>query len=233
MVSMAHMDVDTLQNIATSAGEELEGADAVEVIRWAHDLFGADFVLTASMADGVLCHAAGRAVPGIRVLFLDTGYHFAETLGTRNAIAASYDVQVETVGHPVSVAEHERAYGQLYAQYPDLCCAMRKVFPLDRALRHCQAWGSGVRRFETAARTSTPVVGWDARRKKVKVNPLATWSDEDVEAYVAEHDILVNPLRQLGYTSIGCEPCTSPVEPGADARSGRWAGSGKSECGIH
>jgi phosphoadenosine phosphosulfate reductase len=224
---------DNLEELAVDAARHLEGASAEEVIRWAADTFGDRFVVTASMSDGVLSHVAGRAVPGITVLFLDTGYHFAETIGTRDAVAATYPVNVKTVTHPLRVPEHEAEYGRLYEIDPNLCCAIRKIWPLDRALRPYDAWASGVRRTELASRAGTPVVGWDAKRRKVKVNPLATWSDERVAAYVAEHDILVNPLRQIGYTSIGCAPCTRPVAAGEDSRSGRWAGLAKVECGIH
>jgi phosphoadenosine phosphosulfate reductase len=224
---------DNLEELAVDAARHLEGASAEEVIRWAADTFGDRFVVTASMSDGVLSHVAGRAVPGITVLFLDTGYHFAETIGTRDAVAATYPVNVKTVTHPLRVPEHEAEYGRLYEIDPNLCCAIRKIWPLDRALRPYDAWASGVRRAELASRAGTPVVGWDAKRRKVKVNPLATWSDERVATYVAEHDILVNPLRQIGYTSIGCAPCTRPVAAGEDSRSGRWAGLAKVECGIH
>ena len=223
----------SLEELAVDAASNLESASAEEVVRWAADTFGERFVVTASMSDGVLSHVAGRAVPGITVLFLDTGYHFAETIGTRDAIAATYPVNVETVTHPLRVPEHEAEYGRLYEIDPNLCCAIRKIWPLDRALRPYDAWASGVRRAELPSRADTPVVGWDAKRRKVKVNPLATWTDEQVAGYVAEHGILVNPLRQLGYASIGCAPCTRPVEAGADARSGRWAGLAKAECGIH
>jgi phosphoadenosine phosphosulfate reductase len=224
---------DSLEEVARDAARDLEDASAEEIVRWAVDTFGERFVVTASMSDGVLSHVAGRAVPGITVLFLDTGYHFAETIGTRDAVAATYPVNVETVTHPLRVPEHEAEYGRLYEIDPDLCCAIRKIWPLDRALRPYDAWASGVRRAELAARSNTPVVGWDAKRRKVKVNPLATWTDEQVAAYVEEHDILVNPLRQIGYASIGCAPCTRPVAAGEDTRSGRWAGSAKVECGIH
>jgi phosphoadenosine phosphosulfate reductase len=224
---------DSLEGLAVDAARDLEGASAHEIIQWAARTFGERFAVTASMADGVLSHVAGEAVPGITVLFLDTGYHFAETIGTRDAIAATYPVKVETIMHPLRVPEHEAEYGRLYEIDPDLCCAIRKVWPLDRALRPYDAWAGGVRRAESRTRSDTPVVAWDAKRRKVKVNPLATWSDAQVDAYVAEHDILVNPLREIGYTSIGCEPCTRPVAPGEDPRSGRWSGRPKTECGIH
>ncbi|HEU0042451.1 MAG TPA: phosphoadenylyl-sulfate reductase [Jiangellaceae bacterium] len=224
---------DKLEALALDAASNLEHADAGEILRWAHETFGDRFAVTASMADGVLSHVAGRAVPGITVLFLDTGYHFAETLGTRDAVAATYDVRVETISHPLRVPEHEAEYGKLYEIDADLCCAIRKVWPLDRALAPYDAWAGGVRRSESPSRADTPVVGWDPKRRKVKVNPLASWTDEQVDAYVTEHDILVNPLREIGYLSIGCAPCTRPVAPGEDPRAGRWAGSAKTECGIH
>jgi phosphoadenosine phosphosulfate reductase len=230
---MTVADTDRLADIAATAARDLADAPAGEVVRWAHETFGDRFVVTASMADGVLSHVASTAVPGIRVLFLDTGYHFPETMGTRDAVAAGYDVIVETVTHPLRVPEHEAEYGRLYEIDPDLCCTIRKVWPLDRALRPYHAWASGVRRAEAASRVGTPVVGWDAKRRKVKVNPLAAWTDEQVDAYIAEHRILVNPLREIGYASIGCAPCTRPVAAGEDPRAGRWAGSGKVECGLH
>jgi phosphoadenosine phosphosulfate reductase len=224
---------DGLEALALDAARDLEDASAEEIVRWAADTFGDRFAVTASMSDGVLSHVAGRAVPGITVLFLDTGYHFPETIGTRDAIAATYPVNVETVTHPLRVPEHEAEYGRLYEIDPDLCCAIRKIWPLDRALQPYEAWAGGVRRAELASRADTPVVAWDGKRRKVKVNPLATWTDEQVAAYVAQHGILVNPLRQIGYTSIGCAPCTRPVAAGEDPRSGRWAGLAKTECGIH
>jgi phosphoadenosine phosphosulfate reductase len=224
---------DSLEVLAQDAARDLERAGAHEIVQWAAGTFGERFAVTASMADGVLSHVAGEAVPGITVLFLDTGYHFAETIGTRDAVAATYPVNVETITHPLRVPEHEAEYGRLYETDPDLCCAIRKVWPLDRALRPYDAWAGGIRRAESTTRSDTPVVAWDAKRRKVKVNPLATWSDAQVDAYVAEHGILVNPLREIGYTSIGCEPCTRPVTPGEDPRSGRWAGRAKTECGIH
>jgi len=225
--------VDGREALALDAARDLEDASAEEIVRWAADTFGDRFAVTASMSDGVLSHVAGRAVPGITVLFLDTGYHFPETIGTRDAIAAAYPVNVETVTHPLRVPEHEAEYGRLYEIDPDLCCAIRKIWPLDRALQPYDAWAGGVRRAELASRADTPVVAWDAKRRKVKVNPLATWTDEQVAAYVAQHGILVNPLRQIGYTSIGCAPCTRPVATGEDPRAGRWAGLAKTECGIH
>ncbi|NDL56264.1 phosphoadenylyl-sulfate reductase [Phytoactinopolyspora mesophila] len=224
---------EPLEELALDAARNLEDESAGNIVRWAHETFGEKFAVTASMADGVLSHVASLAVPGIKVLFLDTGYHFAETIGTRDAIAAAYNIDVETITHPLRVPEHEAEYGQLYKIDPDLCCAIRKVWPLDRALAPYDAWAGGLRRAESPSRAETPVVTWDPKRRKVKINPLATWTDDDVDEYVAKYNILVNPLKQIGYLSIGCEPCTRPVAPGEDARAGRWAGSSKTECGIH
>jgi phosphoadenosine phosphosulfate reductase len=207
---------------------------ALEVLRWAGSTFGDDFAVTSSMADGVLAHLASRAVPGVQVVFLDTGYHFAETLGTRDWIASALPVTVVTVAPPLTVAEQDARYGpRLYERDPDLCCDLRKVQPLADALAGYTAWGSGVRREESAERKDTKVVDWDEKREMLKINPLAAWTQDDVDAYIDEHDVPVNPLIELGYASIGCAPCTRPVAPGEDARAGRWAGRSKTECGIH
>ena len=222
-----------LERTARRAGRELEGAPAAEILRWAVDTFGARFAVASSMQDAVLVHLASQVAPGVDVLFLDTGYHFAETIGTRDAVAATYDVNLVTITPELTVAEQDARYGaKLHDREPDACCGMRKVEPLNRALESYSAWATGVRRAEAAIRAGTPVVSYDPKRGKVKVAPLAAWSDGDVEAYVAEHGILQNPLRSAGYPSIGCAPCTRAVAAGEDPRAGRWAGSAKTECGI-
>jgi phosphoadenosine phosphosulfate reductase len=223
-----------LAALARRAGEDLEGAHPLDVLRWAAAEFGDRLCVTSSMADAVLAHLASRALPGVTVLFLDTGYHFAETLGTRDAVAATLPVTVRTVRPRRTVDEQDAEHGpRLYERDPDRCCALRKVEPLAAALAPYHAWASGIRRDETEHRRHVRVVDWDARRGLVKVNPLACWRQEDVDAYVARHGVLVNPLVELGYRSIGCAPCTRPVSAGEDARAGRWAGHAKTECGIH
>ena len=168
------------------------------------------------------------------VVFLDTGYHFIETIGTRDAVEATLPVNLRTVSTSLTVAEQDAQYGKdLYKIDPDLCCALRKVKPLADTLAEYDAWATGLRRAETHNRVIAPVVGWDARKGKVNVSPLARWSDEQVERYIAENAVLVNPLLHDGYPSIGCWPCTRRVAPGEDSRSGRWAGTNKTECGIH
>jgi phosphoadenosine phosphosulfate reductase len=225
---------EELREIVSHVGAELELAPAEHIIEWAVATFGDRFCITSSMADAVLAHLAARVAPGIDVVFLDTGYHFVETLGTADAVGATMDVNLIPITPVQSVAEQDAAYGKdLFQRDPDLCCQLRKVQPLQQALQEYDAWATGLRRAETHNRVIAPVVGWDARKRKVKVSPLARWSDEDVERYVAEHGVLVNPLVYDGYPSIGCAPCTRRVALGEDPRSGRWAGTGKTECGIH
>ncbi|MGY1639944.1 phosphoadenylyl-sulfate reductase [Geodermatophilus sp. SYSU D00703] len=225
--------------LAAEADARFEGiADPVEqalaVLRWAGETFGDDFAVTSSMADGLLAHLASRAVPGVHVVFLDTGYHFAETIGTRDWISAVLPITLVNVTPPQTVAEQDAEHGpRLHERDPDLCCSLRKVQPLARVLAGYAAWGSGVRRDEAATRTDTRLVDWDAKRGMVKVNPLAAWTQDDVDAYTAEHQVPVNPLHEVGYASIGCAPCTRPVAPGEDPRAGRWAGRTKTECGLH
>ncbi len=223
-----------LQETAERAGRDLEGASAQDVLRWAVDAFGDRFVIASSMGDGLLAHLASSVASDVDVLFLDTGYHFAETIGTRDAVAQVYDVQVRTMLPLLTVAEQDAAHGErLYERDPNACCALRKVEPLARGLEPYDAWASGIRRDEASTRRDIGVVEWDAKRSMVKVNPIAAWTAADVDAYVAEHGVLVNPLAYDGYPSIGCAPCTRRVAPGEDPRSGRWAGTSKTECGLH
>jgi len=220
-----------LQQIAEQAGRDLEDATPQEVLRWAVDTFGEGFAITSSMGDGVLASLAGL---GVDVVFLDTGYHFAETIGTRDAVAQVYGVNVRTMLPLLTVAQQDASYGsELWRRDPDACCAMRKVEPLARGLEPYTAYASGIRRDESVTRRDIGVVEWDARRGKVKVNPLATWTQSQVDSYVEANGVLVNPLAYDGYPSIGCAPCTRRVAPGEDPRSGRWAGSTKTECGLH
>jgi phosphoadenosine phosphosulfate reductase len=228
------IQTESLQELAARAGEQLEHSSALDVVRWAVDAFGDRVCATSSMTDAVIAHLVSQVKPGLDVVFLDTGYHFAETIGTRDAVGAVYDVNVVNVTPELSVAEQDRQYGtDLWASNPDRCCFMRKVAPLRKALAPYDAWITGLRRDESPTRAGTKVVSWDARQGKVKVCPIARWTQHDVDAYVAEHGILLNPLQMDGYASIGCRPCTRRVTLGEDARSGRWAGTNKIECGIH
>jgi phosphoadenosine phosphosulfate reductase len=223
-----------LRRLAADAAERLEAAPAEEILGWAATTFGRGFCIASSMSDGVLPHLASRVMPGVDVLFLDTGYHFVETLGTRDALDATLPVTIVTLSATISVREQDERLGpDLWSRDPDLCCALRKVQPFAAGLASYDAWATGVRREQGGRRSVTPVVGYDEERGTVVVAPLARWTQRDIDAYTDEHHIVVNPLRFDGYSSIGCWPCTKRATPGADARSGRWPGSSKTECGIH
>jgi len=225
---------DPMEQEAARAAGELADADPGEILRWATARFQDRICVTSSMTDAVIVHMAAVIRPGIDVVFLDTGYHFAETLGTLDAAAAVYPVRLVSVTPSRTVAEQDAELGpRLYGRNPDLCCYLRKVEPLERALGEYEAWITGVRREETVERRQARPVEWDARRQMVKVNPIVSRTQKQVDDYVTENGILVNPLVYDGYTSVGCAPCTRRVAPGDDPRSGRWAGTGKAECGIH
>jgi phosphoadenosine phosphosulfate reductase len=225
--------------LAEAADAWFQGIDdpveqALTVLKWAGSTFGDDFALTSSMADGLLAHLASTAIPGVHVIFLDTGYHFAETVGTRDWITGVLPITLVNVTPQQTVAEQDREFGpRLFERDPDLCCSLRKVQPLAQTLAGYTAWGSGIRRDESPSRAGTRLIDWDAKRGMIKINPLAAWTQADVDAYVARHQVPVNPLVDFGFASIGCAPCTRAVAPGEDPRAGRWAGRNKTECGIH
>jgi len=224
-----------LRALAGSGAAELGEASAADVIAWVARNFATDAVAVAcSMADAVLPQLVAQQLPGVDVLFLDTGYHFAETHATRDTVAGTLDVTIVDVLPEQSVSEQDAAHGtDLFARDPGRCCALRKVAPLQRTLAGYELWFTGVRRDEAPTRAGTPLVEWDERYGLVKVNPLAAWTFDELQAYAVEHAVPVNPLLSQGYLSIGCAPCTRPVVPGEDPRSGRWAGTAKTECGLH
>ncbi len=236
----AHRTADELRALAESGNAELGSltgheASPAEVVRWVAENFSTDAVAVAcSMADAALPHLVAAQLPGVDVLFLDTGYHFAETRHTRDEVQRALDVRVVDVLPEQTVAEQDAVFGErLYSRDPGLCCARRKVEPLHEALAGYEVWFTGVRREEAPTRTSTPLVAWDERNGLVKVNPVAAWTFDDLLGYAGAHAVPVNLLIAHGYPSIGCEPCTRPVAPGEDPRAGRWAGLSKTECGLH
>lgn len=224
-----------LRSLAERGAAELgPDATAEQLLGWAAEQFGDRLIVASNMQDAVLVRLAALAAPGVDVLFLETGYHFAETIGTRDAVGAVYDVSIVNAEPEHTVAEQDALLGRdLFAREPDRCCALRKVAPLQQTLARYDAWVTGVRRVEAPTRANTPLISYDEKFGLVKINPIAAWSDDDMEAYISEHRILVNPLVDAGYPSIGCAPCTAKPLPGADKRSGRWAGQGKIECGLH
>ncbi|WP_299518175.1 phosphoadenylyl-sulfate reductase [uncultured Serinicoccus sp.] len=223
-----------LRALAADAAAELADADADAVLAWAARTFGDRLAVTSSMAESVLPHLASRHRPGVDVLFLDTGYHFEQTLQTRDRVAEQLDVTVVDVRPRRTVLEQDAELGpRLHDRDPGACCALRKVEPLRRALAGYDAWVTGVRRAESPTRAGTPLVAFDESFGIVKVNPLAAWSDAEVALYAELHDLPANPLLDQGYPSIGCGPCTRRVAPGEDPRAGRWSGFTKTECGLH
>lgn len=204
------------------ANGHLEAASPAEIVAWAVDRFGARLALTASFADTTLIDVATAVAPDVEVIFLDTGFHFAETLATVRRAMDRYSLNLTVLRPGPDAAD-------VWADGSDRCCATRKVEPLDRHLAgRVDAWMSGVRRADSPDRAIAPIVSID-RRGLVKVNPLANMTDEQHERYVLEHDVVMNTLLVDGYASIGCWPCT---EPSTDGRSGRWGGT-KTECGLH
>ncbi|MBV6761187.1 MULTISPECIES: phosphoadenylyl-sulfate reductase [Rhodococcus] len=243
-LNLATATQEDLRLLAAQGAASLEGASARELLQWTEDTFGAgaseatgyrnSYIVASNMQDGVLVHLAAQIHPGVDVLFLDTGYHFAETIGTRDAVEQVYGVNVINARAEASVAEQDAAEGKdLFAREPNRCCALRKVAPLKKTLAGYKAWVTGIRRVEAPTRANAPLISFDDAFGLVKINPIAAWSDEDMQSYIDEHSILVNPLVDEGYPSIGCAPCTSKPAPGSDPRSGRWAGQAKTECGLH
>lgn len=223
------------KTLAERASAELASVTAEEALRWTAETFGDDFIVASNMQDAVLVDLATKVKSDVDVLFLETGYHFAETIGTRDAVATVYpDIRIVNAQAEQSVAEQDAEYGpKLHERDPGLCCNLRKVVPLRNTLAKYSAWVTGVRRVDAPTRANTPIVTWDDRNGLVKINPIAPWIDDEFNDYIAEHGILQNPLVSIGYLSIGCAPCTAKVEPGQDPRRGRWAGQSKTECGLH
>ena len=216
-------DLTTADLAEVSARFEREPATAV--IRWAVDNFHPHLCLTASMTDAVLIDLAVKVEPAIEVVFIDTGYHFPETLEMVESVRRRYGLNLRVM---TALPQEE----DLWKIDPENCCSAIKSGQLDRALYGKQAWMSGVRRTEASSRAQTPIVHPDIRGL-IKINPIANWSDVDVAGYIRDHGVPVHPLVAQGFLSIGCWPCTKAVEPGEDPRSGRWAGLAKTECGMH
>ncbi|MBK9697391.1 MAG: phosphoadenylyl-sulfate reductase [Propionibacteriaceae bacterium] len=224
-----------LRALAEQAAVDLADASADDVAAWAARTFPGSLAVACSMAgDTVLPHLVARHAPGVDVLFLETGYHFPETLGTRDALASAIDARIIDVLPERTVAEQDAEHGpRLHDRNPTLCCQLRKVDPINAELAGYEAWVTGIRREDNALRAQAGVVEWDAVHAMVKVNPLAAWTFDDLLDYAGAHQVPINLLLSEGYPSIGCAPCTRRVEPGEDPRAGRWAGLAKTECGLH
>ena len=223
------------RELAERGARELADASAEEIIRWAFEHVDGKIAVASNMQDAVLIDVVTRVKPDVEVVFLDTGYHFAETLGVRDAVPLVYPgVRVVNFAPRLSVAEQDETLGKdLFARDPGECCRLRKVVPLTDGLANYRAWITGIRRVESPTRANAPKVTYDDAFGLVKFNPIVMWDDAEFTDYANQHGVLVNPLVEEGYPSIGCAPCTHKPLPGADPRSGRWAGFTKTECGLH
>lgn len=204
---------------------EFEDLPSAAVMEWASTRFGHDLVVASSFQNGVIIDVATKVDPNVEVVFLDTGFHFPETLEFLESVRERYQLQLSVL-LPGDGAE-------AWPCGTAACCEFRKVKPLKQFLKSRKAWVTGLRRAETPTRARVPILGIDEKFQVIKINPLATWSDADLEQYIDEQNIAVHPLTYRGYTSIGCAPTTAPVPRGSDMRSGRWPGQGKTECGLH
>lgn len=215
---------------------QFEGRPAEEIVAWAIAQYSPRIAMTSSFGtEGiVLIDLLAKQSIKLRVIFLDTGFHFTETEKLKDAIQQRYDLEIIEQRAEISVEEQARQYGdKLYERDSDACCRIRKVEPLKQALSNLDAWVAALRRDQSPSRANIQHIEWNAKHNLVKINPLATWTRKDVWNYIFKHKLPYNLLHDEGYTSIGCWPCTKKVSDGDHERSGRWAGQGKVECGIH
>jgi phosphoadenosine phosphosulfate reductase len=229
-MSIATWNKETLVEHADEvayAARELENATPGDIVRWAADRVGSSITVTCSFEDVVLAHVAATAVPGIEIVMIDTQYLFAETKWLADELRKAMDINLRIV-HPLHVTPDN-----LWQTDTEACCNVRKVLPLNALLAEHTGWVTGVRRIDGPTRANTPVLSIDETRKVLKVNPLALYSDEEMDSYEYLYELPRNPLKDRGYPSIGCWPCTKPVAEGEDKRAGRWAGQAKTECGLH
>jgi len=222
-------EVKTLQIAAETWNPE-------RVLRWAFDKFGN--VVAISSAFGVegmaVIDIASRVRKDFRVFTLDTEFLFPETYNLMDQVERRYGIAIERVYPLISAEEQERVHGQaLWTRNPDECCDLRKVEPLRRKLGELRAWITSIRRDQTAERASAGKIEWDQKFGLVKINPIVDWSSKQVWHYIREHNVPYNELHERNYPSIGCTHCTRAVRAGEDPRAGRWAGSSKTECGLH
>ena len=222
---MIDTDLPDLRQLA-AVSASLERMPATAAIEWAAERFGDGLVLASSFQDCVLIDLVAQVAPELEVVFLDTQYHFAETRWYVDTIQRRYDLNLRIVEPDIEPDDR-------WLDDPDACCAARKVVPMAKALAGRTAWMTGLRRDESPTRAQVPIVGYDVGRGLVKVNPIATWTEADVDRYADDRALPEHPLKEKGYASIGCWPCTRAVADGEDARAGRWAGLDKLECGLH
>jgi phosphoadenosine phosphosulfate reductase len=218
-----------------AAARSLEGATAADILRWASEHIPRTTFATGLGAEGcVIVDLIGRQKLPIDIFILDTGVLFRETYELLGQLEAKYGLTIRRVRPDQTIEEQAAAHGPtLWERDPDRCCELRKVVPLRRALGGFAAWITAIRREQTPERANAKIVEIDPRFGLIKINPLATWTHDDVWGHIYAHDVPYNPLHEQGYPSIGCEPCTSAIVPGENLRAGRWRGTSKKECGLH
>jgi phosphoadenosine phosphosulfate reductase len=216
--------------------DKLETAPPEAILRWAVEEFGPDVALATGFgAEGcVLVAMLSEISRGTRIFYLDTDLLFPETYALRDQLEARYGVRFERRGTRLSLSQQAAEYGErLWERQPDVCCRLRKVEPLKEMLGGLRAWVTAIRRDQSTARAGIRAVERDEKFGLIKINPLAAWSSREVWNYIAKYDVPYNPLHDHGYPSVGCAPCTTPVQIGEDPRAGRWRGTQKVECGLH
>ncbi len=235
-VSVLSFTHDTTAEELKRVSDEFENASPEAILRWAGEEFGPDIaVATGFGAEGCVLIAMLSGIgAGARIFYLDTDLLFPETYALRDRLEARYGVRFERRATQVSLSDQAVEYGErLWERQPDLCCRLRKVEPLKEMLTGLQAWVTAIRREQSPTRANIGLVERDDRFGLIKINPLATWSTSDIWDYIAKHDVPYSLLHDHGYPSIGCAPCTTPVQIGEDSRAGRWRGTSKTECGLH
>jgi phosphoadenosine phosphosulfate reductase len=214
---------------------EIEAMSAPEILEWAIETFHPRLFFACSFqkTSSVIIDIAQKIDPSTRFFYLDTDVLFPETYETKDRLANRYGIEFERF-HNLTLEEQAQQHGdELWARNPDLCCEIRKVEPMREALSGIDCWVSGIRRVDSDTRSGAAKFGWDKRFGLWKLNPLADWTDQDVWAYIREHEIPYNPLHDAGYPSIGCTHCTRPPNANGHPRSGRWANAQKTECGLN
>jgi len=226
----------TTESRTDERAAELEGQPAADILAWAAHQFAPRVTFgTGFGAEGcVLIHLIAEQALPIDVFTLDTGLLFEETYELWRRLEVRYGLRIRPVRPALSVTEQRAAFGDaLWARDPDRCCGIRKVAPLQHELAGMDAWITAIRRDQTPERAEAAIVEPDTASDRVKINPLAAWSHDDVWSFIHANAVPYNPLHDRGYPSIGCAPCTTPVREGEDPRAGRWRGREKTECGLH
>ncbi len=216
--------------------DRFENKNPEDILQWLWDEYGDNAVMGTGFGPSgiVLIHHLNRVKLDIPVFYLDTGLFFDETYELRDEIEEKFDLELVRVSTDITVDQQSVEYGsELWKLNPNKCCFLRKVLPLQRYLSDKKVWITGIRRSQSDEREKTQVFEWDPLNKVMKVNPLVEWTTDEVWKYIKIFELPYNTLHEQGYPSIGCAPCTKPVQPHEDERAGRWSGLNKNECGIH